>query len=497
MPRVVVLLLTLLAFTPAAPAQFVTPDDHPDNAPAFGIPGAIHVGLHPAAFDDRDNGGPRGLIRIGLEHDGRLHLVNYIAIEPVVAGRRGLSELERSADGQRGKRFTLEAPPGAAGVNDKPWTIEGEPGARSLRFMIRSERFANGAEPLIEVTLFEQRPLEVRFRTFAGGTSAPIESLVLTSTMGNQSRCRLLWLEKRCVSARSMFTHFHSNGFADHPAFSLDDMLRTPDGGVVTAITSDEHDPREVLPFANGAWRCTNPPLTQYWRKDAGDFDEGLRVRVNGRRAYWASKAPIPFGPSIENFELLESFQPGRASWFGLTLDDPQRLGFTHAAPETLPTTRTIPPLERARIERAADTNRSLENPDFTDAFAGWQRAGGASSFRVFAPPGVPGSKRMTTYGPGGDTDVGRLYQCFVVPEDATELRLFVHGGADPSAASIGLWDAEKRIRWATGRNSNDPFEIRWDIRNQRGRVLTLEIVDGSRDKWGFIGVHGIELVRE
>ena len=77
------------------------------NAPLWGLEGGLQFALHPAGFSGGD-GGPRGLIRIGFPTltNSAYDLINFIAVEPIVAGRKGFSELERSAfDGKQGKLF--------------------------------------------------------------------------------------------------------------------------------------------------------------------------------------------------------------------------------------------------------------------------------------------------------------------------------------------------------------------------------------------------------
>ena len=52
-------------------------------------------------------------------------------------------------------------------------------------------------------------------------------------------------------------------------------------------------------------------------------------VRVNGRAAYWGTLAPIPGGVAFENFELIERYEPGVESAFGVTLKTPKEMGWT------------------------------------------------------------------------------------------------------------------------------------------------------------------------
>jgi hypothetical protein len=70
-------------------------------------------------------------------------------------------------------------------------------------------------------------------------------------------------------------------------------------------------------------------PLTQYWRKPAGQPTDALRVRVNGRRVYWANHNPIPGGVAFENFELQEPFRDGQTTLFGLSRRSPKELAGT------------------------------------------------------------------------------------------------------------------------------------------------------------------------
>ena len=92
--------LTILLFAAVLPAQFL----RPKNAAAarlWGVKNGIVVGVHPDLRDPLDRVCPRGLLRIGLLRDGKPQLLNFLAIEPVVGGRKGLSELERSkSDGK-------------------------------------------------------------------------------------------------------------------------------------------------------------------------------------------------------------------------------------------------------------------------------------------------------------------------------------------------------------------------------------------------------------
>ncbi len=62
----------------------------------WGIKGGIVLSIWPSGFHEANYGGPRGLFRLGYERDRNMVLVNFMAVEPVVANKRGFSELEPS-----------------------------------------------------------------------------------------------------------------------------------------------------------------------------------------------------------------------------------------------------------------------------------------------------------------------------------------------------------------------------------------------------------------
>ena len=90
---------------------------------------------------------PRGLIRLfsPVLEGGRYDLVNFIAIEPVVGGKRGLSELELSRlDGVPGKRIWVSGgvPPQMPGEAGRLTKLKS--GVEELEVVLRVERFDNG-----------------------------------------------------------------------------------------------------------------------------------------------------------------------------------------------------------------------------------------------------------------------------------------------------------------------------------------------------------------
>lgn len=487
----------LLFVGPTARGDFHRPAA-PDAPLIYGVKGGIHVAVHPAALDGRAAGGPRGLLRVGYEEDGRHYLLNYIAVEPLVGSARGLSELEVGGDGRPGKRFWVgdDLRDGGVGrAGNVSGRVRETAAGRILTFVVHVEPFRNGAQPVVEVSLFEKHPDRLRFRTFSGPGGAAMKQCVLTATMGNQSRCRNLWLRPGAVYAPELYAGYGGDGFVEKEVYALPQLHRTAAGDVVAAVSPDEFEPREVWPLPGGAWRHPGRWMAQFWLKPAGSFDRTLHVRVNGRRTYWGGRHPIPGGIAYENFELREQFSPGRESCFGYTTTSPtSRFGFGYdASPGATPRRRLTAP-EEQRIREAEKVRRPLTNGDFRDGLTGWQADGGAASFRTFARGG---ERALSTFGRKKDADTGRLSQCFQVPEDARELRFFLHGGCDRRRLHVTLWRGPELWRQMTGRQDNTPFEVRWDVRSLRGEIVTLEVVDESTAPWGFLGAHGFVLVKE
>ena len=310
------------------------------DRPVWGVRGGLQFGVWPGAIGgERGPGGPRGLIRIGypIMPDGSYRLVNFIAVEPIVRGkrRRGFSELEVSArDGKRGKLIEPGPPPGidwdapAEGAL-YPGDIETlDGGATRLTVCLRVEKFSNGAHVYLLASVRTDRLDELELRVFAEDDCAPLDACILTATMGNLERLRQVHLSGRVVTSQELYGSYEGEGFTPHTTFPLEELPRAADGSITVAATTDEDDPSSTRPDPKRPWFWHYPgaKVTQYWRKYPGTFDESLQAKVNARRVYWASKRPIPNGIAFENFELNESFIPGQTTSFGLTPLTPEAL---------------------------------------------------------------------------------------------------------------------------------------------------------------------------
>lgn len=327
MMRAPVLVILLTALSPAGAADWVRPGLS-TNQTVWGIRGGLLWAVPPAGFRP---GEPRGLIRLGYPvlPGGGYDLINFIAIEPIVKGRRGFSELEHSnLDGAAGKRIWIQSE-GDEIDRGSGKLQKGTNGAEELEVKLGSEKFDNGAHVGLVVRQRSDRPGEIEFGIFEEPDSAALDYCILSATMGNMARTRQLWLKDEVVRSPGLYRGYRESGFAPHKEYPLPRLHRTGSDGVLVAITNDEKDPTAVYPFGNSQlWHYAGFKVTQYWAKGAGTFRDDLHVAVNGRYTYWRSTQPIPGGVAFENFEMRERFYAGQRFIFGITRSTPPELGF-------------------------------------------------------------------------------------------------------------------------------------------------------------------------
>ena len=301
------------------------------NVPVWGFRDGIRIGLWPADIEGRDQGGPRGLFRVGypiLNAGREPGLVNFIAVEPIVNGHRAFSELEHSTqDGKPGKPFWS----GAAKPHQQtldPGSLDRSDNVETLSVTIFVEPFNNGAGPVVDLTFSSDCPSEVRFTLNAAPDSASMETCILTATMGNYMRLRRLHLSDHVVRAQDLWPDYTGSGFTEDAFFPAHLIPGNTLGDMLACATSDEPNPNAVPADPRAPWwRYRGSfPLTQYWRKPAGTRMEDIRLRVNGRQVYWAGDIPIPGGLAYENFDFVESFSPGQVLVFGLSRSTPEEL---------------------------------------------------------------------------------------------------------------------------------------------------------------------------
>lgn len=332
--RCAVFLLPVLfcALTWAQESEWVRPMK-PDDPLIWGRRDGVVFGLN----SQGGIRGPRGLIRIGVyaPRSSDPQLLNFVAVEPVIAGqderpdRMAFSELEMSTldPDQRGKRMWPD-PVASVHGGIPSGTLEtfhaGDDVIERLSVRIDVERFtANGAHVYVLASIDSDHPDEVHFSSYAESDSAPVEELTLTATMGNYERLRLLWLNDRVVSSHQLFGDYTGTDFVEKYNYPLPEMLRTGDGDAIVFCSSNESDPGKSSGNKTAHWVYTLPKFTQYWRVPGHDVQPDLRVRVNARRVYWASTAPLLGGIAFENFEVRQRYVPGQSFIFGITRQEP------------------------------------------------------------------------------------------------------------------------------------------------------------------------------
>lgn len=311
---------------PVVEGRWVRPADTSGPAvPEWGHAKGLRIGLAPLP-------GPRGLLRVYVPELGHASpkVINFIAVEPIPkeAPHRGYSELEHSRlDGIPGKRFWCprDASDPEPADADRPGrgAVELIDGVEQLSVPVRIERFENGAEVRLHLLFRADRPTEVGISVFTAERSVPLESCVITATMGNYARLRTLELAGETLHAGALWPDYRGDGFTPQVTRGLERLQRRENGDAFVSAIPSEPDPGaiELLPGTSPGWRYRGPVLRQSWRMS--DPPAGLRVSVNGRFTYWASQSPIPGGVAFENFELIAPFVPGQTFWFGVDRVDP------------------------------------------------------------------------------------------------------------------------------------------------------------------------------
>ncbi len=318
----------------------------------WGIRNGIVIGLCPTpvgSFLQETRGGPRGLLRIGYNFDGKTYLINYIAIEPVVDGEKEYSEISPSrVDGNIGKFIWASArkKPGkyypSAITRGKITHPDPENHkVEQLSFYLFMEKFMNGAHPYLKVTIRSDKPNEIGLQIFNQKDSAPMQQCPLTATMGNYSRIRLLYLKNKIVDSRKLYKDFDGIHFVEKKSYPANKLIKTAKGYYIALATTNGSFsqlaswPQDSSYLANQWWRYRPPfKVTQYWKtKATAGSDSTLHVRVNGRAKYYqgGSDDPhdyidVPGGVAFENFEMREKYHPGEKFYFGITRKSPQEM---------------------------------------------------------------------------------------------------------------------------------------------------------------------------
>lgn len=336
------MVFALLVNNASAQTKWIRPVTSADKQ-MWGIHDGIVFSLWPNGVEtgDQGTGGPRGLLRVGYEYKGKIYLINYIAIEPIVEGKIEFSEISPSnTDGKWGKLIW----PGDSETNDayNPANISkgvishpdtNHPQTEQLTLFLFMEQYLDKAAPYIKVSIRSDKPEEICFEINNKANSAHMDRCALTATMGNYSRLRLLHLDKEIIDSRKLYSGYEDIDFIEKDAYPATQMLKLKDGSPIALATQNETMaelspwPTDNAYYAKRGWRYRPDfKLTQYWRKDGPTYDPSLQVRVNGRAKYWAvaSRDPkqyvkLPGGAAFENFELREKYYPGQKFIYGLS----------------------------------------------------------------------------------------------------------------------------------------------------------------------------------
>jgi len=305
-----------------------------DHMPVWGIKEGIVVGIYPARLSFADYfGGPRGLLRIGFEYNGVLRFINFMAVTTLEeSGSRiigqGSEMTDSPSDNKQGIQFFaypvdyLDHPERYKTTPDHQLaaSVRTRNGSKVLEWGIKTERFPDGQEIFIILRIDEKRFNEVEFESYVLKGKSKVDSLVLTSTFGNITRLRKVFLKGGVVNAKDIYPGDYGSRFSDLKYFSLSKIPHDKNGDLIFACAPDEKEPWKIKPYAHGA------KLIQYYRKTAGTWDGDFRASVNARTKYWKSTQNIPGGVSFENMAIVEKYRKGQKFSYGFYRGSMERL---------------------------------------------------------------------------------------------------------------------------------------------------------------------------
>ncbi len=288
------------------------------DRPVWGHRDGLRIGLAPTP-------GPQGLIRVYAPYLGQSfpRVINFLSIEPAVTGQsgRGQSELELSRDrpGERGLTFRASNDLETTSISDQLPTGTLDRHDESLRLFVHPEPFANGARVIVEIVFHADQRHEIGLVTHLATGSAPLDSCVISATMGNYGLLRQLHLAGGRIEPLTELggdERLDRLGFLPWQMWPPEDFKRSG-GDYLVKITSDFADP-DKADYAESVpphWRYQGLAAAHHWRAEP---DAEPWVALNARRTYWGSNDPIPGGACFENFELQLPFRSGRRLWFGI-----------------------------------------------------------------------------------------------------------------------------------------------------------------------------------
>lgn len=306
--------------------QWIMPDSERDM-PVWGIKKGIILGIYPTRMSFLDiDGGPRGLFRIGYESNGTLRFVNFMAVHPVFVGQKGElvslgSELEKSpSDGREGIRFYpypvdyLQNPQRYSNIPPSHMVAEivREGDRQVLQWGVKTETFQNGMEVFLIFRINEHRFNEIQIESYVLKGRKNMKYLALSTTFGNITRLRNLYLNGETIHAGELYKGRYRNKFAPRKFFKIDKWPVDFAGDSLFIAGPDEIQPWKVKPYPH------NQKLLQYFKIKSETKTASIRGLVNGREKYWKSIRTIPGGVAFENIAVVDDFHQGQKISLGI-----------------------------------------------------------------------------------------------------------------------------------------------------------------------------------
>ena len=153
---------------------------------------------------------------------------------------------------------------------------------------------------------------DVQFEGYVLEGENRVENLVCTSTFGNITRLKILYLKDGEVFSGELYPDDYGNDFAPLEFWGPHHLPRDVNGDLHFAAAPNEARPWEVPPYPHPT------KLVQYFRKRNGEWGDDLRALANGRSRYWKSPQRIHGGVAYENMALVEDFRQGHRFFFGI-----------------------------------------------------------------------------------------------------------------------------------------------------------------------------------
>ena len=190
--------------------------------------------------------------------------------------------------------------------------IKSRSGSKVLTWGVKTERYPVGTEVFVILTIDEDRPYEFEVEMHVVRKASITKKLMMSSTFGNITRLRDLYVDGKVVNAKNLYKGFSGNGFADWEYWGHRKLRKDSRGDLLFIARPDENNPWNTPPYPH------DYRLLQYYRKKKGSWSSDLKGGVNGRTRMWGTGKAIPGGVSYENLAILENFDQGQTFSYGI-----------------------------------------------------------------------------------------------------------------------------------------------------------------------------------